>query len=374
MNARMESIEAEVDQRLKLKVGAKERTFRQVKLSDCIEHGPHWLVQGLIERGTVTAVTGEPGSGKTFLLVDLATHIASGRSWFGRRVERGVVIYVAAEAAESTQRRAALVRRLKFDNADLPVLIVTEPALLGDDIHCATDREALERLVDKAATDYGMPVALLIVDTIAASMGSGNENLDGMQRLVGAANMLAARTEVAVILNHHPNTTGGSLRGHSSLRGTVSHGFEIKVQGEVRVLTGFKQRDAVSGRLLAYRLAVHDLGTADNFGDRATSCVVEECEVPTEESQADDRERTRLMLAIREVFAQKAPGGTVLRFGEILEATKARCAFLAEKAPDANKKAVGRALKALEVAGVVQRCQVPRGTYRLTQEPQKGLD
>ena len=68
---------------------------------------------------------------------------------------------------------------------------------------------------------------------------------------------------------------------------------------------------------------------------------------------------TQLMLAIREVFAEKAPGGTVLRFGEILEATKARCAFLAEKAPDAAKKALSRALKALEVARVVQRCQIP---------------
>ena len=93
---------------------ARERTFRHVKLSECVERGPRWLIQGLIEQGAVTAVTGEPGSGKTFLLVDLALHVASGRSWFGRKVEKGVVIYIAAEAAESTQRRAALVRRVKF--------------------------------------------------------------------------------------------------------------------------------------------------------------------------------------------------------------------------------------------------------------------
>jgi DNA-binding HxlR family transcriptional regulator len=96
--------------------------------------------------------------------------------------------------------------------------------------------------------------------------------------------------------------------------------------------------------------------------------VVEECEVPVEESQTDDREKTQLMLAIREVFADKAPGGTVLRFSEILEATKARCAFLAEKTADAAKKAVSRALKTLETARVVERCLIPRGTYRLTQE------
>ena len=367
MSARIESVEARVDQKLRSRLAGRDRAFRRIKLSECVEAGPRWLVQGLIEQGTVTAVTGEPGSGKTFLLIDLAVHVAAGRSWFGRKVERGVVIYVAAEAAESTQRRAALVRRVKFVNSDLPVVIVTEPALLGDEMQCTTDREALERLIDQAAAEYRMSVSLVIVDTIAASMGSGNENLDGMQRLVSAANMLASQAGVAMILNHHPNTTGGSLRGHSSLRGTVSHGFEIKVQGDVRVLTGFKQRDAESGRLLAYRLQVYDLGTTDNFGDRATSCVVEECEVPEDDGQEEQSEQTRVMLAIREVFRGKAPGGTVLRFGEIFDAVQAQCPLLAEKTPEAARKAVGRALRALEAAGVVKHCEVPRGSYRLTQ-------
>jgi hypothetical protein len=259
------------------------------------------------------------------------------------------------------------VRRVKFDNADLPMLIVTEPALLGDEIHCATDLGALERLAERAATDCAAPVVLVIVDTIAASMGSGNENLDGMQRLVGAANMLAARAGVAVVLNHHPNSTGGSLRGHSSLRGTVSHGFEIKVQGDVRVLTGFKQRDAQSGRLLAYRLAVHDLGTTDNFGDRATSCVVAECDAPEDDGQADKSEQTLLALAIPKVFRERAPSGAVLRFGEVLDALRGQLPFLSEKPADAARKATGRALKRLEEAGVIKRCEVPRSSYRLTQ-------
>ena len=277
-----------------------------------------------------------------------------------------MVIYVAAEAAESTQRRAALAWRIKFDNADLPLVIVTEPALLGDEVHCTTDREALERLVDRVAAEYQASVALLIVDTIAASMGSGNENLDGMQRLVSATNLLAVNTGIAVILNHHPNTTGGSYRGHSSLRGTVSHGFEIKVQGDVRVLSGIKQRDAMSGRLLAYRLAVYDLGSKDNFGDLVTSCVVEECEMP-EESQNDATEQTQLIAAIPEVFRERASGSAVMRFGEILDGCLARCDFLKAKSLDAARKAVSRALKQLAKAGVVRQCDFPRGSYRLTQ-------
>jgi len=350
---------------------APERAFRRVKLDECAERGPVWLVQGLIEQGAVTAVTGEPGSAKSFLLVDMALHVAANRDWFGRKVERGAVLYIASEAAESVQRRAALARRVKFGNETLPVEIVTEPVLLGDEIHSATDREALERLIDSVAADYHLPVALVILDTIAASMGTGNENLDGMQRLVGAANMLAARTGVAVILNHHPNAGGGTLRGHSSLRGTVSHGFQIEVKGDVRIFTAFKQRDAESGRLFAYRLGVYDLEKPDNFGDRATSCVIEAAEIPADDGKTDDHDNTKLLLAVQAIFTEKASAGGLLRFGEIFDHCTAACDFLVDKSADASRKALGRALKTLSEAGVIERCELPRGHYRMLQGARK---
>jgi hypothetical protein len=337
------------------------RTFRTINVSDCAERGPTWLVQGIIEQGTVTAVTGPPGSGKTFLLIDLAAHIADGSAWFGRKVAAGAVLYIAAEAALSVERRSALVRRVKFRNAGLPIKIVQEPALLGDEIHSPIDRKGIEALVDQTAVEFKRAVAVIVIDTVAASMGNGSENLDGMQRLAGAANMLAAELGVAVILNHHPNAAGTALRGHGSLLGTVSHGFQIDVKGDVRVLTAFKQRDAQAGALIAYRLPVYDLNEPDNFGDRAQSCVIEAAEIPTDEDRAESSELTRLTLAARGAFT----GEGVVRFGEILEHCRTGCTFLADKGEDATRKAVGRALRQLADAGVIQRCEIPRGSYRL---------
>jgi hypothetical protein len=344
------------------------RTFRTVNLAECVERGPQWAVQGLIEQGAVAAVSGEPGSGKSFLLVDLALHVAAGRDWFGRKVQPGAVLYVAAEASESVLRRAALVRRVKFDDIALPVKIITEPALLGDETYSAMDRAALETLMAFTSVEFGKPVALVIVDTIAASMGTGNENLDGMQRLVAAANALAAGAGASVVLNHHPNATGGTLRGHSSLRGTVSHALLIEAVGDLRTVSAWKQRDAEAGRLFAYRLAVHDLGQPDNFGDRATSCVIEPAEIPDDDhAGADDRQQTRLAVTIREVFTAKAPTGAPLRFGEIAEACRERCDFLSDKSPDACRKAISRAVRTLTDAAVLMRCELPRGSYRLAE-------
>lgn len=187
-----------------------------------------------------------------------------------------------------------------------------------------------------------------------------------MLRLVGAANRLAADKGVAVILNHHPNAVGGTLRGHTSLRGTVSHGFQVETKGDVRIVSAFKQRDAESGRLFTYRLARHDLGEPDNFGDRATSCVIQAADIPEDDGKADVREQTRLGLAVRQVFAAKASAGGLLPFCEILDWCGKECDFLRRKKPETARKAVSRAVTKLTEAGVIQTSEELSG-YRLAE-------
>ena len=48
---------------------------------------PDWLVKGILERNTLAAVIGESGSGKSFIVVDIACCIATGTPWHGRDVQ-----------------------------------------------------------------------------------------------------------------------------------------------------------------------------------------------------------------------------------------------------------------------------------------------
>ena len=66
-----------------------------------------YLVKGIIETAAVALIYGESGCGKTFLTLDLALHVAAGWEWFGRKVRQGRVVYVAAEAGASIERRVA---------------------------------------------------------------------------------------------------------------------------------------------------------------------------------------------------------------------------------------------------------------------------
>ncbi len=60
------------------------------------------LVEGWLGLGDFSMVYGGSGEGKSFLAVDLAVHVAAGMAWHGQAVERGAVVYIAAESPGSS--------------------------------------------------------------------------------------------------------------------------------------------------------------------------------------------------------------------------------------------------------------------------------
>src|SRR5690349_22091387 len=82
------------------------------------------LVDGLLSTTAMTVLYGESGAGKTFVAIDLACHVAAGLPWRGMDVEQGVVVYIAAEAPESVQRRIWAWKR-HHGVERLPVVVVT---------------------------------------------------------------------------------------------------------------------------------------------------------------------------------------------------------------------------------------------------------
>jgi AAA domain len=60
---------------------------------------PEWLIDALIPRNALVVLYGEPGIGKTFLALDWAMSVAAGRTWLGRTVQQGHVLYLAFEGS-----------------------------------------------------------------------------------------------------------------------------------------------------------------------------------------------------------------------------------------------------------------------------------
>lgn len=242
---------------------------------------PAWLVRGLLPARGLGVVYGAPGSGKSFLVLDLAAAIARGIPWAGQRVKRGAVVYVGLEG-QMGPRVSAYLREHEVQAQDMAGLHVIERQglnLLQD------ERSDVRQLVaDIKASDVGA-VALVVVDTLNRAMPGGNENAsEDMGRAIRCAGEVSAALDCLCVFVHHSGKDAGKgARGHSSLLGAADAELEVSRgnDGDSRFLEATKVKDGEDGSRFAFRLKVVDLGaTRDHDPDadhseRDNSCVVE---------------------------------------------------------------------------------------------------
>jgi RecA-family ATPase len=150
---------------------------------------------------TLALIYGEPGSGKTFLATDLAMHIALGRSWFGRSVTPGAVVYVACEGAAGISNRLAAFRRQLTLSNDVPIAVIPAAVNLGPGGH---DANRIIEAVASVESRTGQVVQLVVLDTLARAMGTGDENsTQDMGLFITACDRIRIATGCTVVIVHH---------------------------------------------------------------------------------------------------------------------------------------------------------------------------
>lgn len=92
-----------------------------------------WAVRGVLPETGLAAIYGEPGSGKSFLAIDLAAKLSAGLpDWFGRQVFQRDVVYAALEGGRGIQQRMAAWDRVNGVQADRIKFILTGFTLLSE--------------------------------------------------------------------------------------------------------------------------------------------------------------------------------------------------------------------------------------------------
>lgn len=258
------------------------------------------IVQNVFEAGSVAVIAGAPNTGKTFLAVHLAVHMAAGEAWFGCKVSGGPVLYVAAEAPGSVKTRARLAASKEFAAKRLPFYVMSSAPGLGSEIDSPGDTQRLIATIRAVSAIEGIDVKLVIIDTVASVLADGEENADGMLRLAGAAKFIATQTGAAVALVHHPSKSDPtSLRGHSSLAAAVDTIILLTTDENtgIRTATLTKSRDSAAGRQFFFNLAPVALPTLDCFGDPRTSCIVVPVAVPESQRRRPSGKAQEQLLA-----------------------------------------------------------------------------
>jgi hypothetical protein len=192
------------------------------------------FVEDLLTTSSFVVVYGEPGSRKTFWVLDLCLHVASGRQWSGREVDHGAVLYCALEGGNGILNRVAAARhRLGLPSDTAFALLRTPLDLRSPD----GDTEKLTEIISQVAERAGLPVRLVVIDTLARALGGGNENgPEDMGALIGNADRIRYDTGACVLFIHHTgkDATKGS-RGHFVAeggnryrdRGCIQRGWRI---------------------------------------------------------------------------------------------------------------------------------------------------
>jgi hypothetical protein len=217
---------------------------------------------------------GAPGSRKTFFWLDLALRLAADMEVFGRRVEPGFVVYVAAEAGKGIFNRIAAWKiEHGYIGRELPFAVVPHSV---DLCHAEVgETQALITKIKRAAD--GRQNALNVIDTVNRALAGGSDSSpDDMGAFVNSLDRMRDELACPVAGVHHPgkNVALGS-RGHSLLPAAVDTEIEFtKDDGaKTSIAEVIKQRDGEIGAPIPFKLKPVILGT-NKVGQIVSSCVV----------------------------------------------------------------------------------------------------
>jgi KaiC/GvpD/RAD55 family RecA-like ATPase len=237
------------------------------------------FVQGVLIEGSSAVVYGESNAGKTFWTVDLALHVAAGMEWNGRRIEQGGVVYCALEGSAGFLNRVCAWKNAhEIVETNIPFTAVPAALNLLDP---EADTPRLINAIKRASAGCGMPVKMVVIDTLSRAMAGGNENApDDMGALVRNMDQIRQECKVCVLFVHHSGKDAAKgARGHSLLRAAIDTEIEVRtndVSGQKSALV-VKQRELKKGDVFRFSLDVIRLGK-NQHGEDVTTCVVAKCE------------------------------------------------------------------------------------------------
>lgn len=184
-----------------------------------------WLVDTVLPARSKTVLFGVSNAFKSFLAIDLACSVATGRSWHDHPVKQGPVLYIATEGAFGVGRKRipAWMARHEIPLADREnVRMVTGDVLLSGD---------MSLVVTDILEAFGRAPALIVVDVLAGTMDGSESDDEAARDWVHAATQLVLELETALlVVTHSPYSEEGRMRGHSHMWGSFD--TRLKAEGD----------------------------------------------------------------------------------------------------------------------------------------------
>lgn len=245
------------------------------RMSDVGVEKIDWLWPGVLARGHITLISGDPGTGKSQLSLSLAATVSNGGAWpvTGGRVEPGNVIILSREdRAEDTIKPRLMAAGA--DDSRVFVVGDVDDGADGRDFRLKADMA----LLAAACRELGS-VSLIIIDPVSSYMGDGDINNAGDVRSI--TNELASLVhdyKASVLMITHNSkgqgSAGAKVTGSHAWLAAARTAFSVTKDdvSEIRTMAPIKANIAKDTD--AYSFTVTDATIPSATGGVETSYVV----------------------------------------------------------------------------------------------------
>lgn len=230
---------------------------------------PEWLIADTIHREAFVTVYGDPGTFKTFTVLDMVLCFATGTDKIpskapvdGKRRPKlkkdkekrknwkpetsGKVLFCAGESPDYFKARVEAWEKTYNGGAEVENFVMVDP------VPQAMDSAEWDIFMDEvfAALKEGEFYDLIVIDTAARALDGGDENNSkDMGSFIRMVKTFIQETGAAVIVIHHTNQQG-KMRGSGTLRGALDTQIFVEDIGGLQKLTMAsplgKQRNAAA--------------------------------------------------------------------------------------------------------------------------------
>ncbi len=234
-----------------------------------------WAVRHVFPALGIATIYGPSGSGKSLLMLELASSLAAARSFFGHGVPNVHRVFILCLEAAGGQKRRIKAQEIARERP------FPESVRFIFDSFNIMDGADVSDLVSSIEAEGGADV--LIIDTLNQAMPTGDENAarDAAQVIANMGFLQRALGCLVIAVHHSGKDESKGMRGHSSLHAAMDAVVSVTRTSTMREWTLTKSKDEADGKAHPFTLEVVEVGT-DFMGDPITSCVVRSIDAPAE--------------------------------------------------------------------------------------------
>ena len=337
-----------------------------------------WLIQDLVPEVGTGLLSGQWGTYKTFVALDMANAVMTGAPFIDFEVmRRGGVLFIAMEGqSEIVIRLQAVIENKNKEggrHAPFAWIETIPPLLVRGTIKQLID--ITEHVAAKLKADFDLPLVMIVVDTMVAAAGydrPGEDNDTAVQSTINnVLSSLAIATGTFVLgIDHFGKDVTVGTRGSSVKEGNAD--IILATLGDKNVtgsgmsncrLVLRKRRGGINGEEIPFTPSVIDMGV-DKHGKQITTVIINwHRGTQVHRTTAADWGRGKgvklLRTVIMNMFAQEGTNGQQVRAlkvdqvrGEFAKAYYADGATERAK-QEAKRQAFNRALRGAIDAGAV---------------------